>query len=116
VSSMIFDAPICIYFVTCVIFFIGASDDCSSLNIKLLVSDITSVIYALKATVLGDRKVILIGHSVGAVIATFVVRYLAVLWYTGNPSSIRSYLLHCTLLTNDVELFSVCIGSRIGSF
>ena len=41
---------------------------------NLLVKDITNVILALEANVIGTRKVILIGHSVGGCIATFVVR------------------------------------------
>lgn len=52
----------------------GSSGDCDSLDMKLLVKDVTNVVCALEANVIGTRKVILIGHSVGGCIATFVVR------------------------------------------
>ena len=51
----------------------GYSGDCDSLDINLLVKDILHIIEALKTTVLGSRKIILVGHSVGASIATFAV-------------------------------------------
>ena len=52
---------------------IGASDDCESLDINLLVDDVLRIINYLCDNVLGGRRVILIGHSVGGVIITFAV-------------------------------------------
>mmetsp|Transcript_3358 Transcript_3358/g.6099 ORF Transcript_3358/g.6099 Transcript_3358/m.6099 type:complete len:329 (+) Transcript_3358:62-1048(+) len=54
----------------------GFSGDCSSLDMDLLVKDIIHIITTLQHSVIGRRKIILIGHSVGASIATFAAHAL----------------------------------------